>query len=82
MLAESVEKENPVVAYTVHFYFYMDDLLTGTDTVAEAPKLQAAIHLVLVWGQFPLQKYISNSAELMSFLIKELMGKVNNRVFD
>lgn len=62
--------------------FYMDDLLTGADSVEAAIQLQQDIHNVLASGQFPLRKYISNSSELLATLDSSLIETLSIHFFE
>lgn len=46
--------------------FYMDDLMTGADTVEEASELRKQIYGILTSGGFKLRKYVSNSSLFLS----------------
>ncbi|XP_008189612.1 uncharacterized protein LOC103311696 [Acyrthosiphon pisum] len=60
-LAEEIEKENPKVAEVINRDFYMDDLMTGCDTVEECMQLQRHITVILESARLPLRKWCSNS---------------------
>ncbi|XP_008185105.1 uncharacterized protein LOC103309988 [Acyrthosiphon pisum] len=60
-LAEEIEKENPKVAEVISRDFYMDDLMTGCDTVEECMQLQKHITVILESAKLPLRKWCSNS---------------------
>ena len=45
--------------------FYVDDLLTGSDSVAEARQLQRELITMLNSGEFNLRKWCSNEAQLL-----------------
>lgn len=46
--------------------FYVDDLLTGAQTISEALELQKEIHETLLSGGFKLRKYKSNSSDFLA----------------
>lgn len=46
--------------------FYMDDLLTGGDTIQEVSKLQAEITAILSSAELPIRKFLSNNADILS----------------
>lgn len=60
-LAEDIEKENPKLAEVINRDFYMDDLMTGCDTVEECMQLQRHITVILESAKLPLRKWCSNS---------------------
>ena len=63
------EKEKyPTAAVKVKKDFYMDDLLTGVDTVEEGIKLYSEMNNLVEKGGFSLQKWSSNSEELLRSL--------------
>lgn len=72
VLAESAG-ENSEVAHVIKNCVYMDDLLCSAPTVEEALKLQRSVHAVLMQGQFPLRKYISNESDFLRNLDPKLM---------
>jgi len=46
-------------------YFYMDDVLSGCDTVTEAFKLQDDLTALLANAGFPLRKWCSNHPSIL-----------------
>lgn len=74
VLVEDVEIVNTAAAKVIRNSFYMDDLLTGADTIKEAKMLQTAIHNAVAAAQFPLRKYVSNSDELLASIPSELIA--------
>lgn len=67
-LAELKKSQFPVGATITQKNFYMDDLLTGTDSIAEARKIQNQVTALLLKGGFVLQKWAPNSKELLQYL--------------
>lgn len=58
-------KDYPLAAKIILNDFYMDDLMTGAETVEEGYRIYTEINNILAKGGFPLQKWISNSVELL-----------------
>ncbi|XP_029680837.1 uncharacterized protein LOC115246263 [Formica exsecta] len=59
-LAEMEEANFPVAAEVIRRDFYMDDLLTGANTVRELTQLKKKITELLLKGGFELHKWITN----------------------
>ncbi|XP_044574080.1 uncharacterized protein LOC123258275 [Drosophila ananassae] len=51
--------------------FYVDDCLTGADSVAEAVQIQSELNKILLPHGFKLRKWCSNNAELLQGIPKE-----------
>ncbi|XP_060804946.1 uncharacterized protein LOC132902740 [Amyelois transitella] len=64
-IAKDEGKEHPVAAKTIHEDFYMDDLMSGSDTVPEALDTAMNIAEILKRGGMNLQKWTSNSSEFL-----------------
>ncbi|XP_059051290.1 uncharacterized protein LOC131846089 [Achroia grisella] len=64
-LAEDEGACYPLAAETIKQDFYMDDLMSGQDTVTEAVEVAKNITSILRKGGFNLQKWSSNSAEFL-----------------
>ncbi|KAL0821968.1 hypothetical protein ABMA28_005356 [Loxostege sticticalis] len=64
----------PMAAEKVSTDFYMDDLMTGCETKEDGIKLYREMNELLAKGGFELQKWTSNSQELLKE-IKELENK-------
>lgn len=60
-LAEEVEKEDENVAEVIRKDFYMDDLMTGCDTIEECIRLQRHVTVILGSAKLTLRKWCSNS---------------------
>lgn len=45
--------------------FYMDDLLTGANTLEEVKEIQTELTSILSSAGFPIRKFLSNSSELL-----------------
>lgn len=68
-LARDEGSEFPLVAERVLDSFYVDDLLTGCESVAEGELMYQQLNQLLARGGFKLQKWSSSS--------DELLGKMN-----
>ncbi|KAK7575924.1 hypothetical protein V9T40_012210 [Parthenolecanium corni] len=73
IVAQQVQESNPDVARAISSEFYMDDLLTGAETVEEAIAKRQIIQSTLDNVHFPLRKYISNSPEFLASLDPSLI---------
>lgn len=68
----------PVAADTIKEDFYIDDLLSGQDTVQEAINVAKEVKKIIGKGGFVLQKWASNNSEfLKGFPPAELSAHVN-----
>ncbi|XP_037050902.1 uncharacterized protein LOC119084808 isoform X2 [Bradysia coprophila] len=64
-----IEKDNyKEAAEVVIRDFYMDDCMSGADTVQQAIRLCKDLKELLAKAQFPLRKFVSNSAEVLESL--------------
>lgn len=61
----------PLAAERVLNHFYMDDLLTGCQTVEEGKKIYKELIELLEKGGFELQKWTTNNEELLQEIEKE-----------
>lgn len=64
-LAESYRTEYPFGSVRVQRDFYVDDLLTGANTIEEAKRARNEIIQLLRLGSFELSKWASNCPELL-----------------
>lgn len=67
-LAETYREAYPTGSMRVERDFYVDDLLTGADTIIEAKTARDEIITILRAGAFELSKWASNRPELLSSL--------------
>ncbi|XP_076278390.1 uncharacterized protein LOC143208142 [Lasioglossum baleicum] len=67
-LAKVEAQRYPLGSQAVLTDIYMDDVLTGADTVAEARRKQLELRELLMAGGFPLRKWAANSKELLDGL--------------
>ncbi|XP_026325015.1 uncharacterized protein LOC113234002, partial [Hyposmocoma kahamanoa] len=63
--------EFPLAVSRVLNEFYMDDLMTGCHSIAEGLEIYEQITALLNRGGFPLQKWSSNSKDLLKVIKKE-----------
>ena len=61
--------EFPEAAKVVDKSFYVDDCLTGADSIAEAIKLQTQLHSLFSKGGFLLRKWNSNEAKVLEHIL-------------
>ncbi|XP_038122432.1 uncharacterized protein LOC119771109 [Culex quinquefasciatus] len=64
-LAEEEKDEFPIAARIVQQEVYMDDMLSGAETVSEAIEAQQQLKQLLGHGGFPVHKWCSNSVEFL-----------------
>lgn len=72
--------EHPVGARIVHHAFYMDDMLACADTISEAIHAKQDVVSLLEKGGFQLDKWVSNSPQLMPE--KQCLGEKLINIFD
>lgn len=68
-------KNQPKVADVIQHDFYVDDMLSGADSIYEAIELAKDVSQVLSEGCFPLRKWRSNSIEILQALSKNKATK-------
>ncbi|XP_030762941.1 uncharacterized protein LOC115887615 [Sitophilus oryzae] len=61
-------KTNPTIANVIQNHFYVDDLLSGADTIEEAINIVTEISKVLNTAGFRLRKWISNNNTILQSL--------------
>lgn len=64
-LAEEVESEHPCTSKIIKRDFYMDDLLTGSNSQEEILELQKSVTSVLRSAGFSLRKWLCNDDEIL-----------------
>jgi len=69
-LAEETKQQYPQASKSILHDFYMDDLMTGADTIEECSKLQREINTVLNSAKLPLRKWCSNSSAVINLIEK------------
>ncbi|XP_054719312.1 uncharacterized protein LOC129228653 [Uloborus diversus] len=73
-LAEDEEMNFPKASKVIDKDFYVDDLLTGADSIQEAENLMSDLINLMRRGGFTLRKWISNEHSILSKLPPELKG--------
>ena len=73
--ALDLAEQYPMAARVVHQSFYVDDVLTGADTVKEAVTLQTQLRELFSRGGFSLHKWNSNNKEVLQSIPEELKDK-------
>ncbi|XP_045458837.1 uncharacterized protein LOC123669270 [Melitaea cinxia] len=63
-------QNKPEIAKIILNDFYMDDVMTGSETLEDAYKIYKELTEVLAKGGFPLQKWKSNSKEILAKIWK------------
>ena len=64
--------EFPIAAKVVDTSFYVDDCLTGADSIAEATKLHTQLHALFTKDGFLLRKWNSSDAEVVKSIPADL----------
>lgn len=64
-LAEEVESEHPCTSKVIKRDFYMDDLLTGSNSQEEILELQKIVSSILRSAGFSLRKWLCNDNEIL-----------------
>ncbi|XP_076660443.1 uncharacterized protein LOC143363795 [Halictus rubicundus] len=72
-LATDEERNFPEAAARIKRDLYVDDLLTGTDSITEAKRLQHQTITLLKKGALNIRQWASNEPKLLSSLSKELI---------
>lgn len=70
-LADDEDERYPRGAAVVKNSFYMDDLMTGHEDISEMKQICNEINNLMKAGGFQMQKWSSNSDELLKFLLKD-----------
>ena len=70
--ANDFASEFPDAAKVVDKSFYVDDCLTGADSIAEAVTLQTQLHSLFSKGGFILRKWNSSEAEVLKHIPPDL----------
>ncbi|XP_055615150.1 uncharacterized protein LOC129761453 [Toxorhynchites rutilus septentrionalis] len=74
-LAEDEAAETPSAARVQQEDFYMDDALSGADTIDDAVDIQQQLQKLLSKGGFTIHKWCSNSEEFLSNIPEECREK-------
>ncbi|XP_058816910.1 uncharacterized protein LOC131680208 [Topomyia yanbarensis] len=71
LLAEEESPDFPIAARILKEDCYMDDILSGADTIEEAIEYQRQLKELLGRGCFPIHKWCSNSVEFLEHIPSE-----------
>lgn len=71
-IADDQEEAHPEAAFTIRHHFYVDDCITGCDTLEEATSLRESLNTALQAGQMTLRKWRTNSQELLHTIPEHL----------
>ncbi|XP_071035186.1 uncharacterized protein [Parasteatoda tepidariorum] len=77
-LAKDEEKAFPDASRVLKEEFYVDDLLSGTDSIPNAKNLVSNLKSLLQRGGFNLRKWSSNCSEVLSDLSKDSLSQQHN----
>ncbi len=77
VLADEIKSLHPDVSLAISSEFYMDDLLTGADSIDDAITKRQLIQSTLDSAHFPLRKYVSNSPEFLASLDPSLVESIH-----
>lgn len=80
-LAEDEKINWPNASNIVQKEFYVDDVLTGADTITEAKALQAELITMLKSGGFNLRKWTSNNVQLIEELPADFKDSKSELLF-
>lgn len=67
-LAEATRESHPKVSRIIQRDFYMDDLMTGADTIEECCQVQQQINMILDSAKLTLRKWCSNSRNVLKHI--------------
>ena len=70
-LALDYYDSQPAASKTIQNDFYVDDLLTGSDSLEEAANLKTTVTSILQTAKLPLRKWCSNSLKLLADIPEE-----------
>lgn len=75
-LANDEAHKYPIAANILKDSFYMDDLMTGAETIDQAFRIYQEMNSLLLDGGFEMQKWSSNSSELLN----QMKNKSNQKI--
>lgn len=81
-VAADESKNYPLASKVPERYFYVDDILSGADTVENALLLQSELLAMLSSGGFKLHKWSSNRKELLDNILASHRDVTQNHIFD
>nr|CAH7750761.1 unnamed protein product [Callosobruchus chinensis] len=68
-LAHENRDKYPKIAKIIETDYYVDDLLTGCDTVEDLKQMSKLIHKILNQGCFKLRKFHPNNSEVLDWIV-------------
>jgi len=74
-LALDEQKDFPIASKVVENDSFMDDIMTGTDTIEDALKLQKDLILLMSRGGFKLHKWCANHPKILELIEENLREK-------
>ncbi len=66
VLGHQLKASNPTAAQAILSDFYMDDLITGADSIDKLVKIRETIHTTLLAASLPLRKYMANQPPVLA----------------
>ncbi|XP_044764428.1 uncharacterized protein LOC123320992 [Coccinella septempunctata] len=76
-LAQDIHDIKPDIARIIKQDFYVDDLLTGADSLPDAQRICREVSDVLTGGCFELRKWYSNSSEVLHNIVQSDLARDN-----
>lgn len=80
-IGKAVPERLPEVVEAITDEFWLDDELSGADTVEEAIVKAKQIYKALITTHFPLRKYVSNSQKFLNAFLSEQVEKLRSVAF-
>ncbi|KAH8233851.1 hypothetical protein KR032_011452, partial [Drosophila birchii] len=81
-LSQKAKNHLPLGSSVLKHDFYVDDCLTGADSIPEAVQIQQKLNKILLPSGFKLRKWCSNNSEVLSQIPKEDIDIVSNVKLD
>lgn len=77
VLANELKETYPAAAKAIHKDVYMDDFITGSDSLAQLCETQTVVHNHLLQAGFPLRKYVANHPQILERVQPENLAQPN-----
>lgn len=77
-LADENYERFPVASRVIKTDFYVDDLLSGADTLDQARRIQTEVSAILGQAEFHLRKWAANEPKLVSGVTRDTAASVRN----
>ncbi|XP_043485921.1 uncharacterized protein LOC122513575 [Polistes fuscatus] len=74
-IADLEEGNHPIGAQVIRRDFYVDDLLTGADSIAEVREIRDQVNQVLAKAGFKLHKWAANSGKILPHIPEKVDSK-------